>query len=198
VVAGNVRDAQRAYPLGSFKGLKPLVQLIVGIRIMKWWLVTFVTHNARVSGRMAAFHVEAGEPGILGPDDQKLVAATIVEACRKHRIPVMAGNVLPDHVHLVVGAVSPKDLAEHIRKIKGYSARAFVKARDFPAGYHVWAQKFNRRRLPDANTLAAAVDYVERNHYKHLERWGAEVITTYEETVRPVLEPYTSTFRREV
>ena len=165
---------------------------------MKWWLVTFVTHNARVSGRMAAFHVKAGEPVILGPDDQKLIAEAIVEACRKHRIPVMAGNVLPDHVHLVVGAASPKVLAEYIRKIKGYSARTFVKTRDFPAGDHVWGQKFNRRPLPNASSLAAAIAYVERNHYKHLERWGAEVITTYEETVRPVLEPYTSTFRRDV
>ena len=165
---------------------------------MKWWLVTFVTHNARVSARMAAFHIEAGEPVIFGPDDQKLIASTIVEACRKHRIPVMAGNVLPDHAHLVVGAVSPKELAEHIRKIKGYTARTFVKTRDFPAGDHVWAQKFNRRTLHDAASLAAAIGYVERNHYKHHERWGAEVITTYEEAVRPALEPYTRTFRREV
>jgi REP element-mobilizing transposase RayT len=164
---------------------------------VKWWLVTFVTHNARISARMAAFHVEAGEPVIFGPDDQKLVAAAIADACGKHRIPVMAGNVLPDHVHLVVGAVSAKELGEHIRKIKGYSARTFVQTRDFPAGDHVWAQKFNRRRLPNAKTLAAAVDYVERNHYKHVERWGAEVITTYEEAVRPALEPYTRTFRRE-
>jgi REP element-mobilizing transposase RayT len=165
---------------------------------MKWWLVTFVTHNARVSARMAAFHVKAGEPVMFDPDDQKLVAGTIVEACRKNRIPVLAGNVLPDHVHLIVGAASAIELAERIRNIKGYSARTFVKAQDFPAGDHVWAQKFNRRPLPDDSSLAAAITYVERNHYKHLERWGAEVIATYEEAVRPVLEPYVRTFRREV
>ncbi len=164
---------------------------------MKWWFVTFVTHNARVSARMAAFHVKVGEPVVLGADDQKLVAAAIVEACRKHHIPVLAANVLPDHVHLVVAAASKKELGERIRKIKGYSACAFVKGRDFPAGDHLWAQKFNRRPLPDESSLAAAIAYVERNHYKHLERWGAEVIATYEGAVRPVLEPYTRTFRRK-
>ena len=165
---------------------------------MKWWLVTFVTHNARVSARMAAFHVKKGEPVILGPDDLRLIARTIVEACRQHRIPILAGNVLPDHVHLIVGAASPKELTEHIRKIKGNSAREFVQTRDFPAGDHVWAQKFNRRPLPNPSSLAAAMTYIERNHYKHVERWGAEVITTYEEAVRPVFEPYTHAFRCEV
>jgi len=168
------------------------------VSVMKCWLVTFVTHNARVSARMAAFHVKAGEPVILGPDEQKLIAGIIVEACRKHTIPLLAGNVLPDHVHLVVGASSSKELAKDIQIIKGYSARTFVQTRDFPAGDHVWAQKFNRRLLPDDTSLAAAIAYVERNHYKHIARCGPEVITTYEEAVRLVLEPYTRKFRREV
>jgi hypothetical protein len=68
------------------------------------WLVTFVTHNSRVSERMVTYGVKSGDPLILNAADRLLIAQNISEACHSHAIPVVAWNVLPDHVHMILAA----------------------------------------------------------------------------------------------
>lgn len=153
---------------------------IMAARRREFWFVTFVTHNSRVSERMVTFGVETDEPLVFSPDDQLLIAEQIAEACRRHDVPVVALNVLPDHVHMVIAAVDEKTLNEVVRKIKGYSSHAFQQARGWPEGQHVWARKFNRKPLPDEKAFHKAINYINKNHYKHAERWGDGLIATYE------------------
>src|SRR5690349_8490662 len=77
------------------------------------WFVTFVTHNSRVSERMVTFGVQAGNPVVFGPEEQIQVAELIAEACRKYAVPVVAWNVLPDHVHMIIGAEDDATLTEY-------------------------------------------------------------------------------------
>ena len=113
------------------KGLQPLASALHHPRLAatssppQVYLVTFVTHNSRVSERMIAFGVQSGPPLILSPDDQVQIANSILSACARHGIALLALNVLPDHVHTVLAAVTAEDLAEQVRKIKGCSSRAF-------------------------------------------------------------------------
>ncbi len=92
------------------------------------WFVTFVTHNSRISERMITYGIQAGEPIIFSPAEQILMTEKIAEACRKYAVPVVAWNVLPDHVHMVIGAEDEQALEKVVGKIKGYSSRAFKQA----------------------------------------------------------------------
>jgi len=167
---------------GLDSGLKPTVSPT------SWWLVTFVTHNSRVSERMARLKIKVGEPVVFDDETLAAMAEKITEAVRKYAVPILALNVLPDHVHMVVGAGDEKALNELIRKVKGYSARAFVNILGFDPGTQVWARKFNRKLLQDEDALAHAVDYVAHNHHKHAERWGEWLKSTYEKEIKPLVE----------
>ena len=152
------------------------------------WLVTFVTHNSRVSQRMARYHIQPGDPVILTPDDQLLVASAIAEAARRGPITLGAYNVLPDHVHLIVEAESEVMLADHVRRIKGFSPHVFRLAHGLRGNCHVWPQKFNRRPIPDGEALHRTIQYVMDNHLKHLTTWGERLIPTWDGKIRPVVE----------
>lgn len=174
----NPFDWQREFP-AIFpkwnKGLKPLVDAPLVDREIDadLWFVTFVTHNSRVSERMVTFGVKSGEPLFFSPEDQIFVAEKIAEKCKKENITVVAMNILPDHVHMVIAATDETDLTEKIRKIKGYSSYEFQRFREWAKGTeHVWAQKFNSRLIKDDNGLATIIHYVQNNHLKHAERWG--------------------------
>ncbi len=144
------------------------------------WFVTFVTHNSRISERMVTYGVTVGEPLIFSAEDQIFIAETISEAAKRYGIAIALFNVLPDHVHMVVSAQNEKDLNEHIRKIKGFSSHKFQRSRNWDKGQHVWAQKFNRQLIEEENALTEILEYVWNNHIKHTERWGEELISTWE------------------
>lgn len=152
------------------------------------WLVTFVTHNSRVSERMVRYGIRPGKPVIFQPDDQELIAVALMETAQKQGIRVLALNVLPDHVHMIIDAESEARLTDSVRKFKGYAAYKLRNAHRATTGNHVWAEKFNRRPIRDTKTLRNMLHYVMCNHLKHVERWGESLITTWEERIRPIAE----------
>ena len=153
-----------------------------------FWLVTFVTHNSRVSQRMVHLGIRPGEPIILQPDDQELIAVALTETAQKQGIRVLALSVLPDHVHMIIDAESEQELAGHVRRLKGYASHAFRRSHQATAGNHLWAEKFNRRPIRDTTALRNMLHYVMHNHLKHVERWGAALIATWEERIRPIVD----------
>ena len=160
------------------RGLSPLLTAVVEDRQL--WFVTFVTHNSRISERMVTYGVQVGEPLIFADEDQIFIAEKIAEASKRYEIAIAAFNVLPDHVHMVIAAETEKELNANIRKIKGFSSHEFQRSRNFDKGQNVWAQKFNRQPIQDENALTDILEYVLNNHIKHSERWGQELISTWE------------------
>jgi REP element-mobilizing transposase RayT len=144
------------------------------------WLVTFVTHNSRISERMVTYGVKSGDPLVLDAPDRLLIAQYISDATRSHTIPVIAWNVLPDHVHMVLAAQDERELDEQVRKIKGFSSFSFQRARGLDAGGHVWAQKYHHLLITDQRMLESVYAYVMDNHIKHAEQWGHELIDMFE------------------
>jgi REP element-mobilizing transposase RayT len=144
------------------------------------WFITFVTHNSRISERMVVYGVETGEPLVFLAEDQLFIAEKIAEAIKRYSLSIVTFNVLPDHVHLVILAKTEKELGEYIRKIKGFTSFEFQRSRNWEKGQSVWGQKFNRKPIEDENSLINIIQYIAENHIKHTERWGKELITTWE------------------
>jgi REP element-mobilizing transposase RayT len=144
------------------------------------WFITFVTHNSRISERMVSYGVETGEPLIFSAEDQLFIAEKIAEAIKRYGLFVITFNVLPDHIHLVILAKTEKELGEYIRKIKGFTSFEFQRSRNWEKGQSIWGQKFNKKPIEDENSLINIIQYIAENHIKHIERWGTELITTWE------------------
>jgi REP element-mobilizing transposase RayT len=139
---------------------------------------------------MVTYGVKSGDPLILDASDRLLIAQNISAACRSHAVPVVAWNVLPDHVHMILAAEDERELDEQVRKIKGFSSFSFQRARGWDEGGHVWAQKYHHLLITDQRMLESAYTYVMDNHLKHAEQWGQELIDMFEAHL-PAL-PFTS------
>jgi REP element-mobilizing transposase RayT len=129
---------------------------------------------------MVTHGVATETPFVFSADDQVLIAEKIAEACHNYHFAVVACNVLPDHVHMVLTAETERELNERLRKIKGYSSFAFQRVHQCDTGQQAWAQKFNRRMITGEEMLQRTVEYVMHNHLKHAERWGERLLLTWQ------------------
>ena len=172
-------DAEEQYRINAFDWQKEFSQ-VFDHPARSLWLVTFVTHNARISERMDTYGVKSGTPLIFDASDRLLIAQKISDACRSHAIPVVTWNVLPDHVHMILAAEDEHELDEQVRKIKGFSSFAYQRAHGSDEGGHVWAQKYHHLLINDQPMLENAYSYVMDNHIKHAEQWGQELIDSFE------------------
>ncbi|MEA3311661.1 MAG: DNA methyltransferase, partial [candidate division WOR-3 bacterium] len=86
-------DDEAQYRINAFDWEVEFPEIMQG-GSRNFWFVTFVTHNSRISERMVTYGVKVGEPLIFSPADQIIIAEKIAEACRKHKVPVVAWNVL--------------------------------------------------------------------------------------------------------
>ncbi len=171
-------DPEEQYRINAFDWHKEFPQ-VFDKPARTLWLVTFVTHNSRVSERMVTYGVKSGDPLILNASERLLTAQYISECCHTHHIPVVAWNVLPDHVHMILAAEDERELDEQVRKIKGFSSFSFQRASGLDVGGHVWAQKYHHLLITDQRMLENAYSYVMDNHVKHADQWGQEIIDSF-------------------
>lgn len=153
----------------------------------RFWLITFVTHNSRVSERMVRFGVRVGSARILNPMNQVAVARAILDACQRHNIKLLDLNVLPDHVHMILSAGDSGQLSDYVRRIKGYCSRVFRRQQSNGDSQPLWAQKFHRWPLRGDEELRGAQHYVRNNHLKHQEQWGQGLIDTWDKHLDPMI-----------
>jgi cobyrinic acid a,c-diamide synthase len=129
---------------------------------------------------MLTYGIKRGEPLILSSAQQIQVAMAIATASQRYQLKILAFNVLPDPVHLVIATLNEAQLREQVRKIKGFSSYSLKPYLEGESGTTVWAQKFHQQHIEDQETLRNALNYVQTNHLKHVERWGKQLITTWE------------------
>ena len=140
-------------------------------KVKKAYLVTWVTHNSRVSERMVEYGVKTGEPVILGNHERMIVADALADKIREQRYCVLAVNVLEDHVHCVV-ICEEDNLAEIIQHLKGYSSYTYnrqLQLSDTRGGRQakLWAKGSSQTWLETEEHLCNAIEYVQYNHSKH-------------------------------
>ncbi|MDO6736911.1 transposase [Wenyingzhuangia sp. 2_MG-2023] len=142
------------------------------------YLVTFTTHNSRISDRMVTFcspeFIKNLKPFLLLDSDYLKMIDLVAEAITKYKIVTIAFTVIPDHVHLLVDVKNKKELNEQIRKLKGFTSYQFQRYKEWKKGEnHVWSQKFHKKEVDsELNNIARVVNYIHKNTEKHYKRWG--------------------------
>jgi REP element-mobilizing transposase RayT len=141
------------------------------------FLVTWVTHNSRVSERMIDFGVKKGATVVLSKKEEVYITKTISNIVNEKKLRILAYNICRDHVHIVIVCI-PKELKNIIKVLKGktaYELNKYRQERGFVSYKHVWAQKFNRRFLETEESIYNAIEYVERNRSKHNLKENSEL-----------------------
>lgn len=151
------------------------------------WMVTFVTHNSRVSERMVEYGVQRGEALIFSNAERVVMMRQIIEVCQRHTIPILTANILPDHVHMILHADDLDMLRDRVRKIKGGSAFGFQRHYQREKGHPTWAQKFHYVPLKDEAMLHDMMIYVGLNHQKHGETWAHTLQDTWARDLQPMI-----------
>jgi REP element-mobilizing transposase RayT len=151
---------------------------------LTWHFVTFVTHNSRVSERMINYNsrefIANLKPYIFDTKKRKLITQYIIEQCVNHSIKVAALNILPDHVHILLGASDKKDLDNKVQLIKGGSSFKYKRIVDAKDEKSIWAQKYHNENTKDEAHLLNIIEYINNNHHKHSEKWGVKIIEDYD------------------
>lgn len=138
--------------------------------------ITWVTHNSRISNRMASYKIIPGKPVLL--DEEAEVAVTgiiagIVEKAdsgvgKNYGYRIYAYNICRDHVHLVIECLG-EDLSNIIRLLKGKSAQLYKQYLGIEPEkeFHLWSQKYNKWRIESDGQLCNTIAYVSGNREKH-------------------------------
>ena len=147
------------------------------------FLVTWVTHNSRVSERMVKLEIQKGNPVLLGKKAESSITRSIGNIVRADKLKVLSYNICRDHIHIVL-VCAEDELTNIVRKLKSVSAREHNIAMGVTNGKdkgasplvsnsrgetqnRLWAQKFNRSLIYSDDGLANAIGYVNENRLKH-------------------------------
>lgn len=152
------------------------------------FLVTWVTHNSRVSDRMLDLKIETGTPIILNLKEEIEITKYIYEVVLEDHLKVLSYVICADHVHIILICPERK-LSSIVQKLKSVSARRFNiahglsvsvnkgacslvqegggKKKHGKAQNHLWAQKYNRSYLDSKDKYQNAIWYVKKNREKH-------------------------------
>ena len=159
------------------------------------FLVTWVTHNSRISERMIYYKVKKEEGFFMEHSSEKIVTESIAKVVEKDDLRFLAYNICGDHIHIIL-VCELENLSKIVQKLKSISAKdhnlllgisqRIVNKEDvidnkgnvvgnkgacsLVRGYKqnsLWAQKFHFKELPDEDALSKAVEYVRYNRIKH-------------------------------
>lgn len=88
---------------------------------------------------------------------------------------LLAGAIMANHVHLVIGVPGDPDPTKLLHKFKSYGTRALNRSgAKSSGGGPWWTESGSRRRLRDEVAIKRAAAYVRNQEYP-LEVWGDEI-----------------------
>ncbi len=98
--------------------------------------------------------------------DQATLAAHDFSATAKYRgWGLLAGAVMANHVHLVVGVPGDPPPEKLLQIFKSYASRALNRAYGHPAGGTWWTESGSKRKLPGDSAVASGVRYVDNQDH---------------------------------
>jgi REP element-mobilizing transposase RayT len=113
----------------------------------------------------------SGPPVLLSREHALALRQQFEETARLRGWSILAGAVMGNHAHLVVGVPGDPEPAVLLRDFKGYGSRALNKRWPRPAGGTWWTEGGSRRKLPDEAAVLSAVRYVREQAWP-LVVWG--------------------------
>lgn len=115
-----------------------------------------------VSGLVHASRAAMKGPPVWLAQPQAAVTADDLSATSEFRgWELLAGAVMANHVHVVVGVEGDPDPSKLLQMFKSYASRALNQRWPRPRSGTWWTESGSRRKLPDDTAVLAAVRYVE-------------------------------------
>lgn len=141
---------------------------------LKIYMITWSTHNTRISERMIKFWVQLWVPVILNESMEIEISGYILQIINEFKLEykdifspqILAYNICKDHVHMILKCYEwYRD--NMVRKFKWKSTQLYKNNHGITEQLHLWGQKYNRREIIDEKYLYNAINYVENNREKH-------------------------------
>ncbi len=108
----------------------------------------------------AAREAMKGDSVWLTQSQADVLAEQFQETARFRMWIMLAGAVISNHVHLVVGVPGDPDPEKLLGDFKAWGTRRLNKGWGFRPNGTWWADHGSKRKLPDENAVRAAVAYV--------------------------------------
>jgi REP element-mobilizing transposase RayT len=106
-----------------------------------------------------------GDPILLTIEQAEVVAAQIEESSRFRRWNLLAGSVMANHVHAVVGVPEAPMPSKLLQVLKSYASRALNERCARPESGTWWTSSGSTRKLGDDGAIVAAARYVREQEY---------------------------------
>ena len=133
---------------------------------IKTRMITWVTHNTRLSNRMMELKIELGEGVYLPPEEEIEITGYIADIVKEDQLTVLQYAICRQHVHMILQCTeSEKD--NIVRKLKGKTTQLYKQYHRITNEHHLRAQKYNAREIKDEKYLYNAMEYVKNNRVKH-------------------------------
>lgn len=132
--------------------------------------VIFVTKYSRIPSEEKALLryyaiMETGKEALIFDINwSELIWTTIQKQAQKLWIKIIAGNVLHDHVHIIIDS-NNRSISEIVQKLKG--STSYIYNRTFNHKGPVWAVWYSDTYLNNEKHLENAIKYIKNNHLKH-------------------------------
>ncbi len=170
------------------------------LKNMKYSMLTFSTKYSRApkSDIALKYHNFIMASWIKPVVIEKEAYQTIVEGfyiqSKKMWLQVLACNILPDHVHLLI-QYNDQDITAYVRKIKWYSAflynQKFKKTKKWwGRQYTLRGRKYNQTMVNSLAHKRNSMRYINTNHYKHAEKRWKHIIKDYNTHLKNKLIAY--------
>lgn len=105
-----------------------------------------------------------GDPVYLTSKHAEVAKAQFEETARYRGWTIVAGAVMRNHVHLLVGVSGDPEPATLLRDFKSYASRALNKQFVKPVGGTWWTEQGSKRRIHDPRHFERAHRYVHDQH----------------------------------
>jgi REP element-mobilizing transposase RayT len=144
------------------------------------WFLTWTTYGTWLPGDERGFvspkfegdsperrHNEPGRPYDQG---RETLRRQFEESARHRGWRLLAGAIMANHVHLVVGVPGDPDPAALLRDFKSYASRALNRQHTRPVDGTWWTEQGSKRKISDWETLGVVLRYV-REQVHPFEVW---------------------------
>ncbi len=128
--------------------------------------------SGRPELRKLALAKLVGGPVLLTKAQAGILRGQFEETATHRMWVIVAGAVMNNHVHLVVGVKVDPDPSGLMRDFKSYGSRALNRRFPKPESGTWWTEQGSKRKVKDAPHFAAVVNYVLRQE-RPLEVWVA-------------------------
>ena len=115
-----------------------------------------------------------GKPIWLSPEQATVIRHQIDETAMYRGWTILAGAIMSNHVHLVIGVSGDPDPMAMMRDFKSYASRRLNQTFARPDSGTWWTEQGSKRRVRDRSHVDAVMDYV-KHQLRPLIVWNNEV-----------------------